>query len=233
MKKIFLTALLFAAVQTSVQSQTALPKSELPYIEVTGHAEKEVAPDIIYVNINLSDKITSKGSEYTIGDQESRLKKLVADLNIDAANLVLANASTSAIIKKEKEKGVAQRKEYMLKLTSAGQVNQLFEGLYNNDIKDARITKVDHTRIVEFNKETRISAIKAAKDKAIYLLEAIGEQIGKPLEVTEQGQIGYNSAFANTVSLSNSYSIGGGNEDNLEFKKIKIVFEYFIKYSIK
>lgn len=234
MKKLLLVALLFAAVHTNAQSKNTPESADIPFIEVTGRAEKEVAPDIIYVGITLSDKITGKGAEYTIGEQENRLKKLIAGLNIDMSNLVLASASTNTIVKKEKEKGVAQRKEYIVKLSNAGQVNQLFEGLYNNEIKDARVTKVDHTRIVELNKETRISAIKAAKDKATYLLEAIGEQIGKPLEITEKGQVDYNSGSSNMSNSVNYYSIGGGDaEENTEFKKIKIVFEYFIKYSIK
>jgi uncharacterized protein YggE len=232
MKKLLFAAMLFAVIQTSVQSQTTAAKSEVPYIEVIGRAEKEVVPDIIYIGITLSDKITSKGAEYTIDDQENRLNKLVKDLTIDPANLVLADASSITILKKQKEKGVAQRKEYVLKLSSATQVNQVFEALYTNDIKDALITKVEHTKMVEFNKETRINAIKAAKDKAIYLLEAIGEQIGKPLEITESGEIGYNSSPIRS-NVVNYYSIGGGGEENLEFKKIKIVFEYFIKYSIK
>lgn len=232
MKKFLLAALFFAAVQTSVQSQIVAEKNEVPYIEVTGRAEKEVVPDIIYIGITLSDKITGKGAEYTIDDQENRLKKMISDLNIDAANLVLAGASSNTIVKKQKDKGVAQRKEYLLKLSTAAQVSQVFEALYNNDIRDAIITKVDHTKIVELNKETRINAIKAAKDKAIYLLEAIGEQIGKPLAIAET-TTGSDSNAITRSQLVNYYTVGGGEEENLAFKKIKITFEYAVRYAIK
>lgn len=75
--------------------QAGTSKSEIPFIEVIGRAEKEVVPDVIYVGISLSDKISGKGAEYTIDDQETRLKKLVKEINVDIGNLVLADASSS------------------------------------------------------------------------------------------------------------------------------------------
>ena len=81
-------------------------------------------------------------------------------------------------------------------------------------------------------KEVRIAAVKAAKDKAIYLLEAIGEQPGKPLEITEQ-----TNSYSRANIMSNVFipsdSAGDINTDALDFKKIKVSFSYFIKYSIK
>ena len=68
------------------------------------------------------------------------------------------------------------------------------------------------------------------------MLDAIGEQIGKPIEVRE---IVENSLFKENF-MSNTSSVANQPETNNEeeksgigFEKIKIKFTYFIKYLIK
>ena len=167
---------------------------------------------------------------YSLDDQEEKLKQLLKKLSIDLTNLSLSGATSDVILKRQKEKGVAQRKDYMLKVNTAAQVNQVFEGLYDNNIKEASIARVDHTRITELRKEVRINAIKAAKDKATYLLEAIGEQPGKPLVITEENNsyITQNQIFSNTVKR---YEAAAPVEE-VDFQKIRIKFSYYVKYSI-
>lgn len=229
MKKLLFAAMLFVAVQANAQT---VNEKETPFIEVTGTAEKEVVPDIIYISITLYDKIEGKAT-YSLDDQEENLKKALKNLNIDLSNLSLSGANSDVIMKRQKEKGVAQRKDYMLKVNTAAQVNQVFEALYNNNIKEASIARVDHSKIDALRKEVRVEAIKAAKDKATYLLEAIGEQPGKPLVITENqvsnGYLGAN-AYSN-VAMPNSDMLGGS--DGIDFQKIKIRFSYYVKYGIK
>lgn len=234
MKKLLLAAMFFAVVQLHAQSDEfgIVNNSKAPYIEVTGTAEKEVVPDIIYISITLYDKIEGKAT-YTLDEQEQKLKQALKNLNIDLSNLSLSGANSDVILKRQKEKGIAQRKEYMLKVSTAAQVNQVFEALYNNNIKEASVARVDHSKMDALRKEVRVEAIKAAKDKASYLLEAIGEQPGKPLVITEN-QISnsyLNGNARSNVSIPNNDMTGGG--DGIDFKKIKIQFSYYVKYSIK
>jgi len=229
MKRLLLAATLFAALSANAQFDEKKPQP--PFIEVTGTAEKEVVPDIIYISIALVDKIEGKAT-YSIDEQEAKLKSALKSIGIDLSNLTLANASSDIIFKKNKEKGTVQRKQYMLKVSTAAEVNKVFEALYNNNIKEADIIKVDYSKMDALRKEVRIAAVKAAKDKAIYLLEAIGEQPGKPLEITEQ-----TNSYSRANIMSNVFipsdSAGDINTDALDFKKIKVSFSYFIKYSIK
>lgn len=226
MKKLLFTLMLFAAMHGNAQVAN---EKQLPYIEVTGTAEKEVVPDIIYISITLYDKIEGKAT-YSLDDQEGKLKQLLKKLNIDLSNLSLSGANSDVIMKRQKEKGVSQRKDYMLKVSNATQVNQVFEGLYDNNIKEASIARVDHSQITTLRKEVRINAIKAAKEKAIYLLEAIGEQPGKPLIITED-----NNNFQPQFNYSNNVRMydGAAPNEELDFQKIKIKFSYYVKYGIK
>jgi uncharacterized protein YggE len=230
MKKLLFAAMLFVAVQANAQT---VNEKETPFIEVTGTAEKEVVPDIIYISITLYDKIEGKAT-YSLDDQEENLKKVLKNLNIDLSNLSLSGANSDVIMKRQKEKGVAQRKDYMLKVSTAAQVNQVFEALYNNNIKEASIARVDHSQITDLRKEVRISAIKAAKEKAIYLLEAIGEQPGKPLIITEEKSNNYLAQnFSNTVNRYNADMPADGSNEGIDFQKIKIRFSYYVQYGIK
>jgi len=225
MKKLLFTLMLFATMHANAQVAN---DKEVPYIEVTGTAEKEVVPDIIYISITLYDKIEGKAT-YTLDDQEQKLKQALKNLNIDLSNLSLSGANSDVIMKRQKEKGVAQRKDYMLKVSTAAQVNQVFEALYNNNIKEASIARVDHSQITALRKEVRISAIKAAKEKAVYLLEAIGEQPGKPLVITEENNNYLAQNFSNTVNRYNADTAG----EEIDFQKIKIKFSYYVRYGIK
>lgn len=52
-------------------------------------------------------------------------------------------------------------------------------------IKVFYIQEMTHTRIEDFRKEVKILALKAAKDKAKYLLESINQSVGNALEIVE------------------------------------------------
>jgi hypothetical protein len=90
-------------------------------------------------------------------------------------------------------------------------------------------------------KEVKILAIKAAKDKAEYLLTAIGEQTGKPLIVREvdilpnqtysnvSRVVGTENAWTNNYNEKNKDK--EGNE--IQFQKIKIKTSIYIKFLIK
>jgi uncharacterized protein YggE len=93
-------------------------------------------------------------------------------------------------------------------------------------------------------KEVKILAIKAAKDKADYLLTAIGEQTGKPL-VVKENEILPNRTLANvnvrgSRSSETEYFVDGvkmKSDDNneIQFQKIKIQTStsIYVKFSIK
>ena len=81
--------------------------------------------------------------------------------------------------------------------------------------------------------------MKAAKDKADYLLTAIGEQTGKPLVIREQVYTAYPSNIYGNTALQEVVVTGYGGdkargfENEIAFTKIKIRYEIFAKFGIK
>ena len=159
-----------------------------PHIETTGRAEMMVVPDEIHIAINLQER-GSGNSKVTVEKQELELKEAVKGLGIAATALTLSDAMADLVPKKFRDDDVIARKGYMLKVGDAEMVRKVFLELDRLQIEDARIHHVSHSREVELRREQRIKAIKAAKEKADYLLEAIGERTGAALEVREEQEL--------------------------------------------
>lgn len=225
MKQILTLAFLLTTFLCS--AQTNKPEIDLlPFIEVTGTAENEVIPDEIYIGIVIHERYVDR-QKVSIEDQETKLKNALKSIGIDLNNLYLSDAYADYVRIRYKRNDVLTKKEYTLKVSDATTVGQVFLQLEKLDITDAYILKVNHSKMDSLRKEVRIRAIKAAKDKADYLLAAIGEQTGKPLIVNEKEIIP-------NLSMSNEIISAKTEETNaIEFQKIKIQTSIYVKFSIK
>lgn len=226
MKKLFFILLFCFSNFIFSQNKNAL---ETSYIEVIGTAKREIEPNQIYISITLTEK-SIDNKKYSIEAQENKLLDILNSLKISISKLTLSDLTSSIISNKRKEIGFKHEKEFNLILESGQQVSDLFNKLFEANIKEAEVVKIDHTDIVEINKEVRIEAIKAAKNKAEYIVNAIGSKIGKPLEINEVNtDVNYN--------LRNVYNVNIANEEmlilNNNFKKIIIDFSFKVKYTIE
>ncbi|UTW61599.1 SIMPL domain-containing protein [bacterium SCSIO 12741] len=236
MKKLALIPLLFL-ILFSATSFSQEQKTE-PFIEVRGKSELEVTPDRIYLYIHLREKPESK-EKVDINQLEKELRKALSDAGIDLSKLVLADASTSYQAIRRRKKDVVAQKNYRLLVTTANEVGLVFKVCDDLDINQAGIERVDHSEMAQYRKDIRIMAMKAAKEKADYMLEAIGEETGQALEVREDhNYFGQRGARYNTLAnVMMETSDGGGGDDygslpNLEFKSIKLTSEVYIKFAI-
>ncbi len=218
----------------NAQSGT-VPEKDI--IEVTGTAEKEITPDEIYVRILLQEKNESR-EKITIEQQEEKLRAAVANAGIELKNLSVSDVNADYMKVRWKTKEVMTQKAYLLKTATPQELRKLFTELDKIEVKDAGIDHVSHSKIDSLTKTVRIMAIKAAKDKATYLLGAINEKPGSCLVVRED-----NPAFyINTANISNNNYSGyregrlasfESTADEIGFKKIKIEYSIYCKFEIK
>ncbi len=241
LKQIFTITLMFTSIITFGQSNNT-ELNERPYIEVTGTVETEIIPDEIYIGITIREKYVNK-VKLTIEEQEEKLKSIVKTLAIDMKNLSLIDANANNVKVRWQKKDLLTKKEYILKVTNAKTVGQLFLELEKLEITEAFISKVNHSKMDSLKKEVKIQSIKVAKDKADYLLTAIGEQTGKPLVIKEI-EYSFNPFRANVVNVNErrNESFGYFNEevssrdkeeDEIQIQKIKIRSSIYVKFSIK
>ncbi|HEY1038143.1 MAG TPA: SIMPL domain-containing protein, partial [Bacteroidia bacterium] len=97
-----------------------------------------------------------------------------------------------------------------------------------------RMGKLSHKKILDYRKQVKIDALKAAKEKASYLLESIGKKAGDIINITELPEKSndgwgyyYPQYYSNSNMLSNSSSYGGSQDGgaNSEIRSIKLRYE--------
>ena len=230
---------LFSVIMTSIVSYAQQPiPEEKPSIEVTGSAEMEIEPDEIFVGLTLREK-NKNNDKGKIEVQEDNLLKKLTENGFDLKNLSLSGADGDLQYRVFRKDKVITEKKLLMKLQNAAEVNKFFRILDDLEIEEAVIQRTSHSQLEKFRKEVKIEAMKAAKDKADYLLTAIGEQTGKPIMIREQVYTAYPGAYSNTA-LQEVVVTGyagrnqpKGFEDQLGFTKIRIRFEIYAKFGIK
>jgi uncharacterized protein len=232
MKKLMLFLFLTCTIFTSINAQNV--EKQAPYIDVTGSAEMEVVPDEIYLFIRLQERKQGK----TVLIQEVELKNKLTQIGINLENLSIKNFVGDFRAYKMFKKDMQGTKEFILKLNNGKQLDSVFYQLDLLDVEDAKIERLSHSKMPEFRKEVKTKAIKAAKEKADYLLTAIGEQTGKPIYIIENQDNDdmYNQAQyrSNAVSI---YKERSDSDDSKfissEFQKLRIRFTISARFSIK
>lgn len=232
---LIMIALMVFSLNTFGQIDGACPE-EKPYIEVNGIAEIEVVPDEIYISIILAERYENK-EKITIEEQEEKMKSAIKSLGIDLKNLYLTDVNADYLKVSWQKKDVLTKKDYVLKVADANSAGKVFMELDKLAIRDASISKVKHSKIDSLKREVRIMAIKAAKEKADYLLEAIGEQTGKAQIVRENQFVSYdavsNSKLGGYVSYIDGVRVRGTAENDIVFQKIKVQSDVYVKFLIK
>lgn len=226
---------LIALLPTLAMSQETTIAKETPYIEVVGTGEMEIVPDQIYISFTLKERFEGK-TKIAIEDQEKEMKKKLMKLDIDLKDLQLADANSDFIKIKRKKTDVIASKDYLLKVSTTAALAKVFEMLDEINAFNANIQRVDHSEIKKFRKETKMLAVQEAKEKAGYLLSAIGETVGKPLFIQERDTYDDIQPMRKSAIMPMMAMDAAQNEEalpELSFQKIKLKYTVFARFAIK
>jgi len=252
MKTIFLTLIGFIIYGTSLaqvsygyekskgKSETGSlsgdEKSPLRFITVIGSAEKEVTPDIIYLNISLKEYYLDKDgkNKIFIEDLERNFQRIALDNGISSENIAIESISGfTHLTTRKKTDSFLAGKTYKLKMNDLDKINNILDKLDPKAITSVYVSGYDFSQIEQVKKELRIQAMLNAKNKANYCLSAVNESLGSLLETeideTSLNQpIGYASSLFKTSSPVDNTS----NSDSIDFKKIKLSATVHLKFQI-
>jgi uncharacterized protein len=235
MKYIFVLAVFVFTFQVA-EAQYVQPGQEKPFIEVVGNGEMEIVPNEIYISFTLKERMDGK-KKITIEDQEKELKKQLQKAGFDLSNLSLSDASAGFVPVKRKKQEVLTAKNYILKVATTTEVASAFDVLDSVEALNADISRVAHSEIEKYRKEVKIMAVKAAKEKAGYLLEAIGEIVGKPLMIQERESYDDVMPVANyrmkAMGAMADSEMAPEELPELSFQKIKLKYSVFARFEIK
>jgi len=241
MKK-YALPLLMIFLNNVVFAQT--PAESFPYpksITVEGSAEMEIIPDEIYTTVELKEYEKKGTGKIT-------LEKIKADFLQVCKSIGLAD-STISIYSYEGENYYGGRRrrgkeelyssiKYQIKFSTSTKMDELIAKLDDEATQNFEIVRTSHSKIREYRKQLKIQAVKAAKEKAIYLSEAIDEKIGVAINIIEPAEPAeYNPIVGNTNYgfSQRSYAFDGSDETKpaVDFKKLKLRYSANVVFALK
>ncbi len=231
MKKSGFFILLVVLTHTALLAQND-DKELVKKIEVVGSAEMEIVPDEIFFSIALQEYKPSNNKKVDISTLEKQLVKAVRQAVIDEEDFQIENVygwNQDFWRKKNKnDDEFLSHKRYRLKLSNLNKINGILSEVDPEGIAHANISEYSHSKIEEYRKDLKIKALKAAKEKATYLLQSIGESPGEALEIQEVEMGGDGPYYAMRTTKAR-----GEAETDISFKKIKLQYQIRASFRIK
>ena len=251
MKKliIILNFFLFATTLNAQQVQPIFTNNPFPKtINVSGSAEMEIVPDEIYVNVELKEyqkKGENKKGIETIKTQFLEACKAVGIPDSLISIVSYAGNNPYFWKKRKKDPDLFAGITYQVKFKNSELMDKLVEKLDDDATQGFLIVSTSHSKMTEYRRQLKIAAVKAAKEKGIYLTEAVGEKLGEAIKINEpdentltrtSGLYGSNQGYnvvargASQARLSNEAFF---DETGIDFKKIKLRFEVDVVFALK
>ncbi len=237
MKKLITVCLVCVFAAHSFAQQSAVQRS----INVTGSAQMEVTPDEIYVNVLLREYNKKNGDKIDLTSIRSTFLLSCKSIGLNEEDITIAsyegNSTGNWWIKKRKKENPDMKASitYQVKFSSVEKMNELADKLDDEATENFYIVKVWHSQMENYKKQLKIEAIKAAKNKAMYLTEAIDEKIGHAITINDPSEINvYPQAmiYANKAVYQNMDQSANEEAMNIDFKKIKLQFEVSVVFEI-
>ncbi len=247
-KKVFIMAMFMFVFANCSKSQTE-PKNRKT-IEVSGIAEMEVAPDEIMLSLGIEEywmeefktKAEYKNckTKYPIEKIQDDIQKVFTRLHIAKEQIVLQNIGNYG---RGFGKDFLVQKQFNIKISDFTVLDSLVKLMDRKGISYLNIAELKNKKIIELRKEVKITALKAARDKAEYLLESIGKKVGDPVTITEvidqYGSYNYYNPYYQRNQNYQSNAIMNSNENNSyedpstgNMRKIKLKYEIKAQFEI-
>ncbi len=229
-------ALLFTIMSFSQNGQKNF--IDQPYIEVTGQIETEIIPNEIYLNIELDEN--DKKGKISIEQQENQMIVVLKSLKIDVdKNFSILDFNGYYKRKFLGDDKVTKKKHYELIVNDGETLGKVYQALDRIDVSNIHITRTSHSDIEKIRRDTKLKALKAAKEKANDYAKAINQTIGRALFIQELSTNNINSLNGNANGIMiRGYSSAYGARSkeykiqDLNIKSITITASVMAKFSL-
>jgi uncharacterized protein YggE len=211
-------------------------------ITVTGSAEMEIIPDEIYVQVDLKEYEKKGQGKINIETIKRNFLNNVKAIGI-ADSLVSIAAYDGLggnpwLRKKNKKNELYASISYQVKIKTSKQLDDLVDKLDDEATTNFYIQRTSHSKLAEYRKQLKIQAIKAAKEKAQYLTEAIDEKAGEVVTINEPMeyyQPYYNVMRSNVMMKEQAMNqdMVSANDNPVDFRKMKLRYDVTVVFAVK
>lgn len=221
---VFIISLL---VTLSLQAQT-----NERYIEVTGTSEMEIVPDKIHYLIEIREYFKEEFDGKS-KPEEYRTKVPLAEIE-QGLREALANSGIPQNAIRTQEIGDYWRqqgqdfllsKKFDITLTDFNQINEIVKRIDTKGIHTMRIGELENNDMLAYHQKGKVEALKAARRKATYLVEALGKRLGEVIRIVEK-----DSGNVSPFAQSNVMSSDAASFDN--FRTIKKNYSMLVRFEI-
>lgn len=202
------------------------------YIEVTGTSEIEIVPDEIHYLIEIREYFKEEFDGKS-KPEEYRTKVPLAEIE-QGLREALANSGIPQNAIRTQEIGDYWRqqgqdflvsKKFDITLTDFNQINEIVKRIDTKGIHTMRIGELENNDMLAYHQKGKIEALKAARRKATYLVEALGKRLGDVIRIVEK-----DSGYASPFAQSNVMSSDAASFDN--FRTIKKNYSMLVRFEI-
>ena len=246
MRKVFLLAFALFAWNILANAQ----ESDERYIEVTGSSEIEVVPDEIHFLIQIKEYWEEEYTGKSKKEEDFRTKVPLTVIEKDLRkSLRKIGISDEAIRTQEVGDYWRQRgKEFLIgkqldiRLTDFEQINSIIRSVntWGNDkvveeviisegIESMRIGELKHKDLPMYRKQGKIEALKAAREKASYLVAAMGQQLGEVIRIIEPAD----NNISRYLPFQAQSNVSMGTAATEQYRVIKLRYEMTARFAIK
>lgn len=235
MKKI-LFALALCSISLAGFSQTFDTRRK---IDVTGSAEAEVTPDIIYFGISLKEYFKDNNSKkkVEIEELERQLQSAVLAAGIPKEDFTINNISSyNYTWEKKKNPDFLARKQYRIKVTDLSKLNGIISAVDPKGIEYTNIENYDYSKMETLKRDLKIKALQAAKAKATYLAQAVGDNVGSALDIQEINNEYYPQPIYRANAMMKTEGMVSSDAaamPDIDFKKIKLNYQIHAVFELK
>ncbi len=229
MRKVFLLAFALFAWNILANAQ----ESDERYIEVTGSSEIEVVPDEIHFLIQIKEYWEE---EYTGKSKKEEDFRTKVPLTVIEKDLRKIGISDEAIRTQEVGDYWRQRgKEFLIgkqldiRLTDFEQINSIIRSVNTWGIESMRIGELKHKDLPMYRKQGKIEALKAAREKASYLVAAMGQQLGEVIRIIEPAD----NNISRYLPFQAQSNVSMGTAATEQYRVIKLRYEMTARFAIK
>ena len=235
MKILFIGLLILISVEISAQSgeKNFIDQN---YVEVIGKSEMEITPDLFYLQVLINEKDTK--NKISVPELEAKMIEKLRGIGIDITkDLLIKDISSNFKYYLLARNEILLSKEYQILVHDGKTASQVFLELEKIGISNISIDRIENSNIVQFRKDVKINAIKAAKEKAESLTLALNQSVGRAIYIQELENYINNTRNSNSIMIR-GFSNGIYEKDespalDFDFEKIKIEYSILCRFELR
>lgn len=233
MKRFYLLVAFLIANLSFGQTETLTGQA---YLETTAKVDTLINPDIIYLDILISEK--DERNRISVEEMEAQMIQKLKLLGVDTEKqLTLTDLGSNFKKYFLREKDIMKNKAYELKVFDTRTAGRILVGLEEIGISNVDLNRTEYSRIEELKLELKSEAVKKARKQANYLVKPLNQRITGAIHISDKFPENFNSRNARLQEIVVIEYSGKGKQEYtppaIEFKPIKVESEVTVKFGIE